>query len=179
LKYRVGAWRRLAVVAARLKRDDERTAAGAVAGSREGIDLGMRPAELLVPALAGKLPGGIEHDRTDERVRLDPAAAAFRQRKGVPHPAFDFQAGGGHRRFPEKNGIRRELSRPLCIYLMYDASGTKRNRFAMRTIQERTTPSFGTIMTRWYPSFDLRLPVLGRLAVEPAAKTLRGESDTG
>jgi hypothetical protein len=41
-----------------------------------------------VPALARDLPGRVENDGTDERVRFDRSAAALGQRKRVPHPAF-------------------------------------------------------------------------------------------
>ena len=70
---------------ARFQRDIERRPAGRVAGRLERVNLGVGPAEPLVPALADELTVA-DDDRADERVRLDEAAAALRQFKGPAHP---------------------------------------------------------------------------------------------
>jgi hypothetical protein len=82
------------VVAARFERDDECAAAGALAGCFECEDLRVRATVLLVPPIARELPGRVEHDRADHRVRLHGPAAFFRQRKCVPHPEFKIVHGG-------------------------------------------------------------------------------------
>jgi 2-polyprenyl-6-methoxyphenol hydroxylase-like FAD-dependent oxidoreductase len=49
------------VVTARLQRDDQCAATSAVPSRGQGVNLGVRAAVVLVPALADRLPGSIEY----------------------------------------------------------------------------------------------------------------------
>ena len=65
---------------ARLEGDVERRAACGLAGGGQGVDLGVRSAVAVVPALADA--GAVAHDHgADERVGLDGAAALLGQRQ--------------------------------------------------------------------------------------------------
>ena len=77
---RVGAGRRFALMAAGLERDIHRRALRPLARRRQRMDLGVRPAELLVPTLADHL-AILHDDAADHRVRLDKALAAAGQRR--------------------------------------------------------------------------------------------------
>ncbi len=78
----LGAGAGLSLVAARFERDKERRAAGAVAGLREGFDLGMWSAELLVPAFGDQIELVVNEDRADGRIRLDGAQCRVRPARG-------------------------------------------------------------------------------------------------
>ena len=84
---RVGAGRRLAVMAAGFERHIQRAAAGLVARFRECVHFRMGFAETLVKAAANDLPIFRDH-RADQRVRLDVAAALLRQCERFLHAVF-------------------------------------------------------------------------------------------
>jgi hypothetical protein len=73
---RVGTWRRLSVVRARLEGDVEVGAARGLAGAAQGLDFRMRPAAGLGPAAADdprRAAIAADNDGADRRVR--PSAA--------------------------------------------------------------------------------------------------------
>ena len=55
---------------ARLERHHERGAARALTGGAQGVDLGVRPAELGMESFAYDC-AGLQHDRADEGIRRD------------------------------------------------------------------------------------------------------------
>ena len=116
---RVGARRRLALVAARLERDVERRAfeVGHPAGL-DRVDLGVRAAVDLVPALAEHLAVARDHG-ADDRVRLDrpepPAGELDRTREMQPVGV----GAAGHVSSQDNPGTgcsagRRVAQRPPC-----------------------------------------------------------------
>src|SRR5690606_8597464 len=82
-----GAGRGLAGVATRLEGDVERGPPGAVACLAEGVDLGMRAAELFVPPLADDFATGCDHHCADHRIRLDMSLATTGELERELHEA--------------------------------------------------------------------------------------------
>ncbi len=86
---RLGAGRRLAVMTAWLESHVESRAGGGSTGVRKCDYLGVRAPESFVMAFTGELPIA-NHDRPDQRVRLDPSTATLRLLEGPPHPVHVF-----------------------------------------------------------------------------------------
>src|SRR5262249_1941417 len=81
LEHRPGAWRRRAVVAARLHRHVERRASRPLARGGEGDHLGVRSPLALVPALSGGGAATAAH-RADDGIRAGRPAAALGELEG-------------------------------------------------------------------------------------------------
>jgi hypothetical protein len=159
-------------VATRFQGDVERPLACLLSSLRKCIYLGMWPAKGLVPARSNDCPIGGEHDRPDQRIRLHSPAAAFCQRKGLPHAAF---VVGGIRE--QDFGSSREPSSELCIFNKRTRQRQRSPRLAKKREPLSDEQRHTTTMTRWHVSSLERLmaaDLVGRLAAK-----LHAASDTG
>jgi hypothetical protein len=88
------------MMTARFEGDVQGGAARRLSGGGEGVDLGVRLAVTLVPALAYELAVA-HHDRADEWIRLDATTAALGQLQGAAHPIVIASWPGLHDDSPE------------------------------------------------------------------------------
>ena len=112
----VGAGRRLAGVAARLQRDDQRRLGqpspdAAALGVADGPDLGVGAAPPPVPPLPPGLAVGPEQDRADGRVGADGPGAARGERQRPAHGGVE-SVGGEHGRKVRPAGPQRQRLAP-------------------------------------------------------------------
>ena len=83
------------MVAAGFEGDDEGAAAGAAPGGCEGVYLGVRPAEPLVPPFTDDGARGVEDQGADQGVGFDGTAALCREGEGAAHVGFERVRGHG------------------------------------------------------------------------------------
>jgi hypothetical protein len=76
-------------MATRLECHDKRSVPGSFARCVQGMDLGMRPAVVLVPTFSGQVAVAVKDDRSDHGIRFDAPTAAGGERKCGPHPVFN------------------------------------------------------------------------------------------
>src|SRR5690606_11320748 len=105
----LGAGGSLAGVAARFERDVESGAPSTITRLAEGVDLGMRPAKLLMPTLPDDFPLGSGDHGPNHRIRLDEPFATHGEPERELHEALVGTHWHGINR-ESRSSNRRELT---------------------------------------------------------------------